>query len=263
MNGVGARSPRGVDDPVDVQIRWTDGGRSIARAGVRGAGIGIRKHDHGRDAHGSASVRDANRNLTPVRDQECSDWQAVIICRLPTDLPQDHVQSSLWAGADSQVVRQVHPADDACGVDEELGRASDVAAILARFGVQDSVAANHFSIRIGKKRICVSAGLAEVVRFLGRIDADCRDFDTMLMKFVEVLLETPQLGVAKRSPIASIENQDYALVAFEQIGQSDLLSVDVRESKLRGGLANVRRAGGRRQLLGENKNSKNKESRDQ
>ena len=262
MNGVGARSPRGVDDSVDVQIRRPDGGRLIARAGVRGAGIGIRKHDHRRDAHGAASVRDANRNLTPVRDQECSDWQAVIICRLPTDLPQDRVQSSLWAGAYSQVIRQVHPADDSRGVHEKFGRPRDIAAILARFGVQDSVAANHFSIRIGQKRICVSAGLAEVVRFLGRIDADCRDFDTMLVKFVEVLLETPQLGVAKRSPIAAIENQDYATLAFQEIGQGGLFSFRIREREKRCRLADLRRPRRHRQL-GEIENSKNEESRDQ
>jgi hypothetical protein len=40
----------------------------------------------------------------------------------------------------------------------------------------------------------------------------------VLVKFVEVLLETPQLGVAKRSPIAAIEDQDDAAVAFEEIG---------------------------------------------
>jgi hypothetical protein len=52
-------------------------------------------------------------------------------------------------------------------------------------------------------------------------------------------------------------------VAFQEIGQGDLFSVNVRESKLWGRLANLRRPGRRGQLLGENKNSKNKESRDQ
>jgi hypothetical protein len=37
------------------------------------------------------------------------------------------------------------------------------------------------------------------------------------MELAQVLLETPQLGVAERSPIAAVENQHDCAMAFQQV----------------------------------------------
>jgi hypothetical protein len=114
-----------------------------------------------------------------------------LYCRLRARLAQNRFQHKLRAGANSEIVGQVHPADNSSGVDEKFSRSSNVAAVLAGFGVQNSVAANHLRRRIGQERISVSSGAAELVRLLGRIDTDGRDFNTVLMKFAEMLFETP------------------------------------------------------------------------
>jgi len=186
-----------------------------------------------------------------------------LYCWLTADLLQDHIECSFGTGTDSQIVRHIHPANDARGIDEEFGRPGDVLAVLAGFGMQDAVAANHPSLRIGEKRIGVSARMAELGGLLGRIDADGHHFDAVLMKLAQMLLEAPQLGVAKWSPISAIEDQDYAAVAFYQIGEGGLFSVNVREGKLRRWPANLWSSGSRRQLLGEKENSYDKESCDQ
>jgi hypothetical protein len=90
----------------------------------------------------------------------------LLYCPLTADLLQDHVESDFWTGADSQVIGQIHPADHARGIDEEFGRPGDIVAIFAAFGVQDAVAANHFSFGIRKKRIRISAGMAELTGLL-------------------------------------------------------------------------------------------------
>ena len=61
-------------------------------------------------------------------------------------------------------------------------------------------------------------GLTELLRLGGRIHADGYDFNATLMKLVQVLLETPQLGVAERSPVASIENEQESTMILQKIG---------------------------------------------
>ncbi len=144
-------------------------------------------------------MRDANSNLAPVRDQKFSDRQAVIIlrsqtevwCQLTTELPLDNLQSNFRTGADSQVVGQVDPANDSGGVNQKLGRACDVTAILTRFGMQDAVTANHLRVRIGQERIFVTSGMAKFAGLFGRIDTDRGDFKAVLMKLVELFFEPP------------------------------------------------------------------------
>src|SRR5271154_5981307 len=82
MNRIGVCFTRGINDPIDVQIGWADGGGFMACAGVRGVPIGVRKHNDRRDSHGAARVRDTKGYFTAVRDQKFSDRQAVIICPL-------------------------------------------------------------------------------------------------------------------------------------------------------------------------------------
>jgi len=58
------------------------------------------------------------------------------------------------------------------GIDEELGGAGDVVAVDAGAFVEQIVAANHFSIGIGKKGVSVAGFAAEILGLAGRIDTD-------------------------------------------------------------------------------------------
>jgi hypothetical protein len=53
------------------------------------------------------------------------------------------------------------------------------------------------------------------LRLVGWIDADGDDFYAPRLEFLDVLLEAPQLGVAERSPIAAIENQQDGAMALQ------------------------------------------------
>jgi hypothetical protein len=55
------------------------------------------------------------------------------------------------------------------------------------------------------------------LRVGGRIHADGRHFNAALMKFVQALFETPQLGVAERSPVPTIENQHHRAMVFQKV----------------------------------------------
>ena len=127
--------------------------------------------------------------------------------RLPYSETIDCGENGFGTGAHSDVVGQVHPADCAVGGDEELGGARDILTISGAVGMQYPVLADGFSLGIGEKRKFIPLGLAEFLRIGPGVHTDSHHFHTALMKFVQVLLETPQLGVAERSPVASIEDQ--------------------------------------------------------
>jgi len=57
--------------------------------------------------------------------------------------------------------------------------------------VDDPITAYDLRIGIGENRIGVAFVIAKFARFRGRIDADGGDCNSTLMKFLEVLLETP------------------------------------------------------------------------
>jgi hypothetical protein len=79
------------------------------------------------------------------------------------------------------------------------------------------------------------------------------------MELAQVLLETPQLGVAERSPIATIENQYNRAMVFQQVRRSYLFSGSVPEVKWRSGLARTQRTTGRWDLLPKVENASQKE----
>lgn len=103
------------------------------------------------------------------------------------DLPQD----DCGAGPYADIVRQVDPADDAGSVDQKLGGPRDVPAVLARAGMQDSIPADDFGLRIGQKRKRVALLFAESARFGVGIYADRQDADSARAKFIQVLLKAP------------------------------------------------------------------------
>ena len=109
-------------------------------------------------------------------------------------------------------------------------------AIFAAFRVQQAIALDNIRRGIRKHRKCVTLRLTQLARVFRRIDADGRDLDVALIELVQVMLETPQLGVAEGSPIASIEDQHNSAIVLQLIGQADLFSIPVREGKVGCGL---------------------------
>jgi hypothetical protein len=52
--------------------------------------------------------------------------------------------------ADADIAREIAPADNACAVDEELGGTGDIAAASDRVFVEDAIACDGLSLRIGE-----------------------------------------------------------------------------------------------------------------
>ena len=144
------------------------------------------------------------RRLVPFADFTSQDRTLGSLMRFQ---PVDRFQSSLRPCAHSYIIGQVYPTDRASRVHQELSGTRDVLAVLATLRMQDSVLPDHLRARIGEEREAVPFGLAEPLRLRGRIHADRYNLNTPVMKLAQVLLETPQLGVAERSPISAIENQ--------------------------------------------------------
>ena len=96
----------------------------------------------------------------------------------------DFLQDDLGAGSYPDVVGQVDPPDDAGAIDQKLGGPGDVAPVLARAGMQDSIPADDFGLRIGQKRKRVAPLLAEPARLGVGIYADRQDADSARMKIV-------------------------------------------------------------------------------
>jgi hypothetical protein len=111
--------------------------------------------------------------------------------------------------ADAQVLGQIHPANDSRRVDQEFRRARDVMALDAGAWMQHAVASDYFGVGIGKKRKCVTVALAKSPRYIGSVHADRHRTNAQGFELVQIFFDTPQLGVAKRSPIAAIENEQY------------------------------------------------------
>ena len=94
--------------------------------------------------------------------------------------------------------------------------------------MQHIVTANDLRPGIRKQWECVAAPLRLSPVNLRWIDADPDDSNTSCIEFPKLLLKTPQLGVAKRSPKSAIENQRDCLrsrLSPEQIAEADGISI--------------------------------------
>ena len=116
------------------------------------------------------------------------------------------VQHLLRPRAHGDIVRQVHPANRAGGINQKLGRPRDVVAFRPPAGMQEIVTANDFGVRIGKQR----KGETQLLRCrainLRRVDADGDDANAARVEIGKTLLKTPQLGVTEWSPEPAIKN---------------------------------------------------------
>ena len=73
--------------------------------------------------------------------------------------------------------------------------------------MQHIVPANHFRLGIGKQRERVAAFLRLSPVDVRRIDADADNPNATRIELRQLLLKTPQLGVAQQSPKPAIKNQ--------------------------------------------------------
>ena len=81
------------------------------------------------------------------------------------------------AGADTEVIGEIDPADCAGGVDEELRGARYVMAVDAGSFVEEVVAADYLGIRVGQECVRVASLAAEVLRLGGSVNTDGNGLD--------------------------------------------------------------------------------------
>ena len=77
--------------------------------------------------------------------------------------------------------------------------------------MQDIVPANNLRVRIGKQWKSIPELLRVPSVDIRWINTDADDTNAARVEFRKPMLETPQLGVAERSPKTSIEDQEGTL----------------------------------------------------
>ena len=87
--------------------------------------------------------------------------------------------------------------------------------------VQQIVAQDGLEFFIREKREGVALFAAVVTGNSRGINTDSNNLDSTRLELFELLLETPQLGVAERSPVATIENQEHPLIGMARRRVSD------------------------------------------
>src|SRR5437899_11244479 len=133
---------------------------------------------------------------------------AALLARLTHAQVVEHLEHLLAGGANFVTLRQVDPADRCRGVKQKLRWAGNVGAANAASSMQQVVAANDFRLGVGEKREGVALLLAMCPRNLRWVHADGHNAHTARGEFLQLMLNTPQLGAAVRSPAASVENRE-------------------------------------------------------
>jgi hypothetical protein len=112
------------------------------------------------------------------------------------------------------VLSQIDPAHSAGLINQKLSRTRDIRTAFTRTRVQQIVTSNHFSFLIGKKRKSVTRLLHQVARLFRSVDTDRHRTNTRLIETRQTLFNTPQLGVAQRSPVTAVEDQQNTFRRF-------------------------------------------------
>jgi hypothetical protein len=106
---------------------------------------------------------------------------------------------------------------------EEFGGSRNVSTGFAALRMQHSVLPNRVSVGVRKQWKRIPSRKTELLRLGGRVHADSHHFNAAPMKLAQVLLKTPQLGVAEWSPIPAIQNEHEPTMILQKIGGRDLL----------------------------------------
>ena len=123
----------------------------------------------------------------------------------------DRRQRLFGPGADGNVLSQIDPADRPLGIDVKLGWTRNVSAFGSGSPVKHVVTLDDGGVGVGQESERVTHFHAMGFRYVDRVDADCCDLDAPRLKITQMLLKTPQLGVAERSPVSAIKNQHRAI----------------------------------------------------
>jgi hypothetical protein len=150
--------------------------------------------------------------MSSCSNSECTRAEVIDSAERRQSLPGglnliEDTEDLLWARPHRDVVGEINPANRSAGTNQKLGGPRNVRAFRSRRGMQHIVTPNDFRFGIRKQRKCIAEFLRLPAVHLGWIDADTDDADAACIELGKLLLETPQLGVAKRSPKTAIENQ--------------------------------------------------------
>jgi len=126
--------------------------------------------------------------------------------------------------------------------------------------MEDAIGANHIRARVRQNWKRITATLTEGSGLFRRIDADRHHLSAARRKLRQVILKTPQLGVAQRSPVAAVENQQYSAIRLAQPGERHQVAMGIRKFEVRSALSNAERIPGRRNIPGYVKCDKGKGS---
>ena len=160
---------------------------------------------------------------------------------------QDFFRSCPFA----KVFGQVPPAHYARSVHQQFRRTSNVFPVRTAAPVHQIIAANDFGAGVRQKRVSVPSLATERRGLIRRVHADRYRSHSPLRELTQIVLDTPQLGVAERSPISPVENQKQSswFLPFrswyrlgEQRGHRDLISAGIGKRKLGSLLPNAGRA---------------------
>lgn len=109
--------------------------------------------------------------------------------------------------------------------------------------MQQVVGTNDLGVRIRKQSKRISHLLSQATADFRRINADRSQVESHCIEVTQPLLETPQLGVAQKSPITTVENEHraFGLRARQQLAEAHWFSILVGKGEVRRPLRYVRR----------------------
>lgn len=112
------------------------------------------------------------------------------------------------------ILREIHPAHGPRRIDEKLSRPRDIMTVNPRPSMNQVITPNGVRVRIGEKRECVTNFRKHVAIRFGVVNTNRHGTNADRIELLKILLNAPQLGVTRRSPVASIENQKRSLRSF-------------------------------------------------
>ncbi len=112
------------------------------------------------------------------------------------------------------VLSQIDPSHCTCRVEQELRGTRNVMTILTGACMNQIVSTNHFHVLIREQGESVASLLREIARHVRIINTDRDRTYSFCAQLVQTFFNTPQLGVAQRSPVTSVKNQQHASWCF-------------------------------------------------
>jgi hypothetical protein len=97
----------------------------------------------------------------------------------------------LGAGADANILGEIHPADISGGVDQKFGGARDIGAVDAGVGMDEVPAADDIVFGVRENRESVTGGLAQMLGLLRSVYTNGDDADFARVEIGKALFETP------------------------------------------------------------------------